>query len=58
MNNEYMTPGALQVAKVAADQAGRPLAEWVELAVMSQQAADQRAEELRRDLANMEKGAK
>ena len=52
--SELLTPAAVQIATAAADAAGLPVPEWIERAVMGQQAADQRAEELRRLLANKE----
>jgi len=52
--SDLLTPAAVQIATAAADAAGLPVPEWIERAVMGQQAADQRAEELRRLLANKE----
>lgn len=53
--SELLTAAAVQVATAAADLAGETVPEWIERAVVAQQAADQRAEELRRLLANKEK---
>jgi len=53
--SDLLTPAAVQVATAAADLAGETVPAWIERAVVAQQAADQRAEELRRALANKDK---
>ena len=50
MNNEYMTEAAVQIATEAAKAADQDVASWVQDAIQEQQAREQRAAELRRDL--------
>ena len=47
---DLLTEAARQIAKAAAEAEGKPVKEWIEGAVMAQQAADSKARELRQAL--------